>query len=233
VDVKNGGHNLSLNVMISRCLWAECNTIATRIEVRPSNELTLPSDSSKTGPEIAALNLHDPKQYSEAKHMFFRATKQPSASDNYVAWILNRVEKFERMQVTATPKPSAMGRTMLSQLQTSLRNNAPHISTSIDNRDGTPRLWLNASTWIQFDEDSESYRFCVMAGREVTMPFHSTREGAMVEWVISYSQAQRELQSNGKPGSVFSQLMANSGITLPAAVAWLLFGALAVAWFFG
>jgi hypothetical protein len=167
--------------------------------------------------------------------MFFQRSQQPPYSAIYIDNLTQRMMRVQKINTTTIAKRIGMQITSGSELEQ--LNELLGLKYRIDNRDGTKRLWIGKTEWIQYDLTTENFRFCDMSGGTVTVPFHSTRIQAMTDWVRNYVAARRDLQPlSGYGGSsMWREMFSSAGKTMQilGLAAWALLGIIALFWLLG
>ncbi len=169
--------------------------------------------------------------------MFFQQAKQLPYSEVYIQNLTQRMMGAQQITKSMRFKMKMQDGSELDHLLSLLKQDGANAARlgkmHIDNRDGTKRLWLSNNIWIQYDASTEDFRFCDMVSGAVKVPFHSTRPQAMVEWTRNYATAHADIVAVNQ--SPFQQMMKSAGLSMQllGMLAWLLLGALAIAWVFG
>jgi hypothetical protein len=167
--------------------------------------------------------------------MFFQRSQQPSYSAIYID---NLTQRFMGVQ-SLTPNTIAkrIGIQMTTGSELEQLSGLLGSSYKIDNRDGTKRLWIGTKQWVQYDPSTENFRFCDMESGSVTVPFHSTRPQAMMEWVRTYVSTRKDLDPSARFGSrsAWQEIFSSAGKTMQilGLVAWAVLGIVAISWLFG
>jgi hypothetical protein len=167
--------------------------------------------------------------------MFFQRSHQPPYSAIYIDNLTQRMMRVQKINTSNIAK--RIGMQIMTGSELEQLNSLIGGSYKVDNRDGTKRLWIGKTEWIQYDPSTENFRFCDMSSGQVTVPFHSTRPQAMTDWVKNYVAARRDLKplSGYGGGSIWQEMFLSAGKTMQilGLVAWALLGMVALSWLLG
>jgi hypothetical protein len=174
-------------------------------------------------------------KFSLGQVMFFQRSQRLPYSAIYIDNLKQRMVGVQRLNSSTIAKRIGMQITQGSELEQ--LSGLLGSSYKIDNRDGTKRLWIGKKEWIQYDPSTENFRFCDMSSGAVTVPFHSTRPQAMVDWVRTYVATRKELDPTVRFGgnSAWGEIFSSAGKTMQilGLVAWAALGIIAMSWLLG